>query len=59
MLEYFEKFQIACGAILSKGEPLIDRVTERTPVGIRELFIDEIGLCLRSLLLKQQCNERQ
>ena len=40
MLEYFEKlqiaFQIACGVKLFKGEPLIDTMTERVPVGIRE-----------------------
>ena len=36
MLEYFEKLQIACGVILFKGEPLIDRMAKRAPVGIRE-----------------------
>ena len=36
MLEYFEKLQIACGVILFKGEPLIDKMTKRAPVGIRE-----------------------
>ena len=36
MLEYFEKLQIACGVILFKGEPLIDRMTMRAPVGIEK-----------------------
>ena len=36
MLEYFEKFKIACDVILFKGEPLIDRMTKRAPVEIRE-----------------------
>ena len=34
MLEYFEKLQIANGVILLIGEPLIDRVTERSPIAI-------------------------
>ena len=36
MLEYFEKTQIACGVILFKVESLIDRMTRRAPVGIKE-----------------------
>ncbi len=36
MLEYFEKPQIAYGVILFKGKSLIDRITEKAPVVIRE-----------------------
>ena len=35
MLEYFKKLQIACDVILFKGEPLIDKMAKRVPVGIR------------------------
>ena len=36
MLEYIEKLRIVCGVILFKGEPLIDRMTKRAPVRIKE-----------------------